>query len=86
MMTIKHMTLSGEEFIYPTSHVNLVPAAAREKPEGGPTPADILWRYDADGRSHPIHSGTCFVMNDHGKTVARYDLSATNVPLSAVAA
>lgn len=86
MMTIKHITLSGEEFIYATTHVNLVPVAAREKPVGGPTTSDIVWHYDADGRSHPLQGGTVFVMNEHGKTVARYDIGASMVSLGMTAA
>lgn len=77
MMTIKHITPSGEEFVYPATHVNYVPADAAEHFPGNPAPCTSLWRYDADGRAHQVLGGTAFVMNEHGKTVARYDLSAS---------
>lgn len=84
MMTVKHITLSGEEFVYATTHVNFVPASALANQQaGGPPPHDTVWRYDADGRAYDLAGGTVFVMNEHGKTVARYDIGASMVPLGA---
>lgn len=88
MMTVKHITLSGEEFVYDTTHVNFVPAsvfngANYAQTASSPPARDTLWRYDADGRAHDLTGGTVFVMNEHGKTVARYDIGASMVPLSA---
>lgn len=76
MMTIKHKTDTNEEFVYATSHVNFVPSSAKNC---GPS-HDSLWRYDNDGRAHEITAGTVFVMNEHGKTVARYDLGEVEDP------
>jgi len=81
MMTVKHIALSGEEFVYPTTHVNFVPGAIQDKEPGKPAPRDAVWFY-ADGQASPLIGGTVFVMNDHGKTVARYDIGASMVPLA----
>ena len=80
MLTVKHITLSGEEFVYATSHVNFVPASAKNC-----APAvDSLWIYDgADERARELCGGTIFVMNERGSTVARYDIGASMVPLGA---
>ncbi len=86
MMTVKHITLSGEEFVYPTSHVNFVPASAvgQQGTNSEYKPKDAVWRYDADGRAFELSGGTVFVMNEHGKTVARYDIGASMVPIGDV--
>jgi len=72
MMTVKHITLSGEEFLYPTSEVNFTPAVPSL---GDVDPAPTVWVYGADDRARPLTGGTVYVMNDHGKTVCRYELS-----------
>jgi hypothetical protein len=70
-MTIKHISLTGEEFIYPTTHINVVPAAVKNC-----APATTsVWRYDEDGRAYEIDGGSVFIMNEHGRTVARYSIS-----------
>lgn len=74
MMTIKHITDNGEEFVYPTTHVNFVPERATltvGQPSG-------LWRYDGTGRAYEINHGMVYVMNEAGSTVARYDMTAAN--------
>lgn len=73
MMTVKHITLSGEEFIYPTTHVNYVPSKALGG--GADLPPDTVWIYPADHPAQPLTDGTVYVMNEHGKTVSRYELS-----------
>lgn len=83
MMTVKHITISGEEFVYPTTHVNFVPGSVQDKEPGKPAPRDAVWYYNADGKASQLIGGTVFVMNDHGKTVARYDIGASTVPLAA---
>lgn len=77
MMSVKHITFRGEEFIYPTSHVNYVPASAIND-AGSP---DTVWIYPPDQPALPLNGGTIFVMNEHGKTVSRYDIGASAVPL-----
>lgn len=74
MMSLKHVALSGEEYVYPTTHVNFIPAAVKNC---APATAG-LWRYDEDGRAHEIDNGLVFVMNEHGRTVARYMISANS--------
>lgn len=74
MMTLKHITLKGEEFVYPTTHVNYVPVGSNGY-AGQDTPPTTLWRYDPEGSAAPITEGSVYVMNEHGKTVARYTLS-----------
>lgn len=81
MMTVKHITLSGEEFIYPTTHVNYVPGGHPPSLNGSEAPPETLWIYGHDDRARPLTGGTCFVMNEHGKTVSRYDLGASMVGL-----
>lgn len=76
MMTIKHITPSGEEFVHETTHVNFVPAAAKCATGSGAS----LWRYDSAGQATEIVDGLAYVMNDGGTTVARYDLEIINNP------
>ncbi|GAA4108742.1 hypothetical protein ACFFTN_01355 [Aminobacter aganoensis] len=72
MLSIKHIQPSGEETIYASPIVNYVPTADfRRSP---PT----LW-IEPVGHSSPdprlpLTGGICFVMNENGKTVSRYDL------------
>lgn len=76
MLTIKHVTDSGEEYVYATDHINFVPASAKACAPAG----DSLWRYDHTGRAFEITEGLVYVMNDGGSTVARYDMTAKNSP------
>lgn len=79
MLTVKHITLSGEEFIYATTHVNYVPGRAKAPQLS----EDGLWIYEgADERARELSGGTIFVMNERGSTVARYDLGVSMVPLN----
>ena len=77
MMTLKHIALSGEEFVYPTSHINYAPSSAfqNQAGEGEDSPPSTVWCYDAEGRALPITDGKCYVMNAEGRTVATYILS-----------
>lgn len=78
MLTVKHITLSGEEFVYTTTHTNYVPANAKNCAPA----SDSLWIYEgADERARELCGGTIFVMNERGSTVARYDIGASMVPL-----
>lgn len=72
MMTVKHIAMSGEEYIYPTSHVNYVPVSALANQRDA---VDTLWLYPPDQPAQPLTGGTVFVMNEHGKTVSKYSLS-----------
>ena len=77
MLTVKHITLSGEEFLYSTTRANFVPARAKDCAPAN----DSLWIYEGpDESERELRSGTIFVMNERGSTVARYDLGASMVP------
>lgn len=72
MMTVKHILPTGEEFVYPTTHVNFVPVPTKHG--SPPPPTGSVWRYDDEGRSYEMSEGFVYVMNNLGKTVARYAL------------
>ena len=74
MMTIKHCDPTGEEFVYPTTYVNYIPASLKAC---APSSASI-WRYDEEGRAFEIATGSVYVMNEHGRTVARYTLGSND--------
>jgi hypothetical protein len=77
MFTIKHIRLSGEEDLYTSPTARYSPGI-----DNGTTGAPAtVWYTKADGFEHPLTGGTVFVMNDAGKTVARYDIGASMVPL-----
>lgn len=71
MMTIKHLDDNGEENVFAVRSVNYVPVGARDDKMQVPT----LWWYMEDGQAVPITSGSVFVMNGNGTTVARYHLT-----------
>ena len=79
MMTVKHITLSGEETVFQTTSARFTPVKQGHEDAAPPT----VW-FEADGVERPLTGGTVFVMNDHGKTVARYDIGASMVPLDAL--
>lgn len=85
MLTVKHISLSGEEMIYPTPLANYTPDFNKNIVGASPrphTPETVWIDQHNDGSRQPLTGGTVFVMNEHGKTVARYDLGASMVPLS----
>lgn len=87
MLTVKHITLSGTEMIIPASRVWFYPSDDQKQslkavPQGSgmvtvvpPQSAGLLAPHE------DLHGGTVFVMNEHGKTVSRYDLGASMVPM-----
>lgn len=82
MFTIKHITLNGSETLYYHANVRYEPEGISqgvcEEKGAYKSPPRILLQ----GHEPPwLDGGTVFVMNDLGKTVARYDLGASNVPL-----
>jgi hypothetical protein len=69
MMTVKHVAKSGEEFVWPATHTSYEPGG------GNNTSAEeLFFRWDENGIPHQILEGFVFVMNEHGRTVARYQL------------
>lgn len=77
MLTVKHIRLSGAEDLYPSPTVRYSPGEDKQT-HGHPA---TVWITKADGFELPLTGGTIFVMNDFGKTVARYDIGASMVPL-----
>lgn len=75
MLSVKHISLSGEEHIYLAARIRYTPKD--HDADRVSTPATV-WVDDL-----PLTGGTVFVMNDAGKTVARYDIGASMVPLDA---
>jgi hypothetical protein len=75
MFTVKHIHLDGSEEIHETEKVRFTPAGSDLSPTTSSAP-DTLWI-----DSGPLTGGTLFVMNASGKTVSRYDLGASFVPL-----
>lgn len=79
MLTVKQITLSGEEFIWQAlAPVSYTPAELRS---GEPRGKNVVSFNTADGVASTIASGTVFVMNEAGSTLARYDLGASMVPI-----
>lgn len=84
MFTIKHISLRGEERILQTATVRFEPGesafvSADGRSGHSGTPATV-WIAGSTGEV-PLTGGTIFVMNDNGKTVSRYDLGASPVPI-----
>jgi hypothetical protein len=75
MLTVKHISLSGDEVLYQAHECTFSPAT-----DDGLCP-NTVW-VGGDDKT-PLTGGTVFVMNDNGKTVARYDLGASQIPLGA---
>lgn len=70
MMTIKHISISGEERLFEAKSVRL---SSNETPE-------TVWFTTPDGKQEPLTGGTVYVMNDNGKTVSRFDIGASPEP------
>lgn len=81
MFSIRHIQLSGHEDIYLASRVSFQPEVTHEQ-KGGLPSSPTIFIDRPDGSTMPINGGTIFVMNDNGKTVARYDIGASMVPLA----
>ena len=79
MMTVKHIHLCGLENIWPAKFVEFVPISAQsETTVVGPN-RDFVRVITDTGEERELSEGTIFVMNANGRTVSRYDLSATEV-------
>jgi len=73
MLSVKHIHPNGSEEIMPAKYVRYEPKQ-ESPPDAPPSLAACVWICAPDGHEHGCHWGSFFVMNDHGKTVARYDL------------
>lgn len=75
MLTVKQIHLSGLETIRLAKQVEY-------EPNGRVTPGQReVWVTLPNGDGEVLAGGTVFVMNDLGKTVTRYDMGASQVPL-----
>lgn len=74
MFTIKHLTSTGAESLYPAIEVSYMPAFADQIARGGAR--DTVWYTDPRTREiKSIEFGTVYVTNETGATVATYRLS-----------
>lgn len=81
MFTIKHITLSDQEFLYESEHIHFEPKGLSNGAHEGPSEARIAVGFGSVGtKMFYLTGGTVFIMNSSGKTVSRYDLGASNVP------
>ena len=91
MLTVRHIHLNGGEEVMLVHSARFAPGRGGEGRSalvnGESATPDTLWVSYAAGQSEePLTGGTVFVMNDMGKTVARYDLGASPVPLDGFSA
>lgn len=77
MLTVKHIHASGNESIHVAREVRYDCGSAPDSI----TDAPALWLDTPSGDTQCLGSfGTFFVMNEGGKTVARYNLGVAAVP------
>jgi hypothetical protein len=81
MLTVKQVHLSGIETIRLAKHVEFEPEAIQKSSETPCPSGNRILITLPDGGGETLYGGTVFVMNDVGKTVSRYDLGASMVPL-----
>lgn len=80
MLTVKHIAPSGHETIWPAIRVSYQPALpGRTHTDFGSDPTIFIDRPGERGLVDTIDvgaNGMWYVMNEQGKTVARYELEA----------
>jgi len=77
MFTIKHINAAGIEELYSSTKCRFHPKGLCNGTALNSESSGII---HLDGVT-TLHGGTVFVMNETGKTVARYDLGASPVPI-----
>lgn len=82
MFTIKQISISGEECIFRATAVRYTPGGYRDPSMASGTPPPSATPATVWIDERPLTGGTVFVMNEAGKTVSRYDLGASPVPLN----
>jgi hypothetical protein len=86
MFTLKHINMVGVEELIECEHVRFEPGKPKWESddgrigESGTSPTLWIVRRGAP-HADPLTGGTVFVMNEAGKTVSRYDLGASPVPI-----
>lgn len=95
MLTVKHIAVSGHETIWPATRVSYQPKLARDKKpaaldcdSSGDIPATIfIDRMSGErGLLDTLDigaEGSFYVMNEQGKTIAKYDLGTVLDRMSA---
>lgn len=87
MFTTKHIHIVGDETLLQVESVRYTPpvdmtgCASSGQLLQSSTPATVWVVEKGDCVETPLTGGTIFVMNEAGKTVARYDLGASPVPI-----
>lgn len=76
MFTLKHISIRGEERLYRADSVHFTPGV-----ETAHCRSISTFKFINDGVEESLAGGTIFAMNENGKTVARYDLGASPVPI-----
>lgn len=75
MMTIKHVTPNGEELVKQVKSITFIPASSKNVTS---LADDSLFVHEDEIKAgDEITSGTVYVMNSEGKTVAVYHLNAS---------
>lgn len=84
MFTVKHIRLCGEEDHYHSESARFAPGApsweSQDEKTGCSETPPTVWLAGKTGQ-YPLTGGTVFVMNESGKTISRYDLGASPVPI-----
>lgn len=82
MFTIRHIHLAGDENIFSVNAMRFSPGTESVGLQNQSGTPPTLWISDDDHTAEwPVTGGTVFVMNASGKTVARYDLGASPIPI-----
>jgi hypothetical protein len=79
MLTVKHQDVNGIERVFPALDVTYDPhcCSSGEGPDCGPTSGMVSYSQPGrtpEGLAESIYRGWVFIMNEVGKTVAKYDL------------
>ena len=83
MFTVKHIRIGGDEDILEASTVRFSPGFGEVDAVSGSNVPSTVWISIRDGGDErPLTGGTVFVMNEAGKTVSRYDIGASQVPIT----
>lgn len=74
MLTIRHIEPTGHETVLQTMRVTMHPT------DGVNLGAPTVFYDRPDGGTSLVEEGVVYVMNDLGKTVAKYELGSSAVP------
>ena len=79
MLTVKHIEVTGQEVLYPATRVSYHP---RAEDEGSLTGCAAHVSIETHKGDIAVlgHWGAFYIMNDAGKTVAKYDLGGWDTP------